>query len=264
MGEVIVITSGKGGVGKTTTAANIGATLAKNGRKTVIIDMDLGLRKLDIAIGIADKVVYNVVDVIKNRCSLSDALIKDTRFGELYILPASQSENKLSVSPDEMKALCRELSARFDYVIIDSPAGVERGFENSVVGADSAIIVVVPEPASLRDADRIADILNDEYDIRKIKVLINRYRPSLAEGGVTPKIDAIISMLRVGIIGVIPEDDSVIIAAANNRPVISEPNSTAAKCFMNTARRIAGADIPLEKFKNDGLLKRIIKAIHKQ
>lgn len=264
MGEVIVITSGKGGVGKTTAAANIGAALAISGKKTVIVDMDLGLRKLDIAIGIADRVVYNVVDVIKKRCSLSDALIKDKRFGELYLLPASQSENKLAIDPDEMKVLCRELSQQFDFVLIDSPAGVERGFENSVAGADTAVITVTADAASLRDADRIADILTDRYRIRNIRVLVNRYRPDLVKTGSMIGIEAIISMLRVGIVGIIPEDDAVIVAVSKNMPVISIPESRAAKCFENTAKRIAGADIPLTKFKNICVLKRIFNAIHQR
>lgn len=261
MGEVIVITSGKGGVGKTTSAANIGAALALNGKKTVVADMDLGLRKLDIAMGIADRVVYNVVDVIKGRCRLSDALVHDRRFGELYLLPASQSENKLSVSPDEMKTLCRELSSQFDFVLIDSPAGVERGFENSVAGADSAVITVVPEAASVRDADRIADILSEQYHVKKIKVLVNRYRADLAEKGVMIKTESIISMLRIGIIGIVPDDDAVIAAVSQNIPVISLKDSRAAVCYENIAKRIVGADIPLAKFKNDGMLKRIFKAV---
>lgn len=264
MGEVIVVTSGKGGVGKTTTTANLGAALAGSGRKTVIVDMDLGLRKLDIAIGIADRVVYNVVDVIKKRCALSDALIKDKRFGELYLLPASQSENKLAIDPDEMKVLCRELSQRFDFVLIDSPAGVERGFENSVSGADSAVVVVTADAASLRDADRIADILTEQYRIRNIRVLVNRYRPDLVRSGAMIGIESVISMLRIGVVGIVPEDDAVITAASKNMPVISIPESRAAKCFENTAKRIAGADVPLTRFKNDGVFKRIFKAIHQK
>ncbi len=259
MGEVLVITSGKGGVGKTTAAANIGASLALDGKKTVIVDMDLGLRKLDIALGIADRVVYNVVDVIKERCSLEDALVKDARFGELYVLAASQSENKLSVTPEETKKLFRSLAEKFDFVIVDSPAGVERGFENSVAGADSAVIVVIPEPASVRDADRIADILTEQYHIRNITVLINRYRADLVKHNVMLGADRIIDMLRVGISGIIPEDDSVISCVSRGCPAITG-NSRAAVCFKNTAKRLLGADIPLSCFKTDSLLKRIAKA----
>ncbi len=260
MGEVIVFTSGKGGVGKTTAAANIGTALAQEGKKVIIIDMDLGLRKMDIALGLGDRVVYNVVDVIKKRCELEDALIKDSRSGELYVLPASQSENKLSVNPDEMKELCESLKDSFDYILVDSPAGVERGFENSVAGADSAVIVVVPEPASVRDADRIADILTEDYHIRNISVLINRYRANLAEKGYMLQADEIINTLRVGIIGIIPDDDAVIASVIQNRPAVMDSEALSSECFKNTARRIRGIDIPLSCFKKDGLLKRIIKA----
>lgn len=261
MGEIVVITSGKGGVGKTTAAASIGAAVAASGKKVLIIDMDLGLRKLDIALGIADRVVYNVVDVIKERCSLSDALIHDGRFGELYILAASQSENKLSISPDEMKMLCDKLADEFDYVFIDSPAGVERGFENSVAGASSAIIVVIPEPASVRDADRIADILTEQYHMRNIKVLINRYNANLVSQGAMLSADEVINMIRVGIIGIIPEDESVISSVVKGFPVVSDDKSRASRCFLNTARRLLGADVPLSCFKKDSIIKRLISVL---
>ena len=262
MGEVLVITSGKGGVGKTTAAANLGAAIAQSGKKVVIVDMDLGLRKLDIALGIGDRVVYNVVDVIKNRCELDDALVRDERFGELYVLCASQSENKLSITPEQMKKLCSELSEIFDYVIVDSPAGVERGFENSVAGADSAVIVVVPEPSSVRDADRIADILTEQYHIRNITVLINRYNANIVKRGGMLKADEIINMLRMRITGIIPEDESVVFSVSCGHPVVMDKKSRAAECYRNTASRIMGIDIPLSCFKSDGLLKRIITAIN--
>lgn len=259
MGEVIVITSGKGGVGKTTSAANIGAALSLCGKRVVIVDMDLGLRKLDISLGIGDRVAYDIVDVLQKRCTVRQALLHDKRFYECYILPASQTCDKSAINEQQMKELCEQLKQDFDYVLIDCPAGIEQGFVNAVCAADKALIVVIPEPASIRDADRVLDLLAD-YGIQESKVLINRFREDMARRGDMLSVEEIIHLLRVGIVGVIPEEDDVLIAIQKGKPVLSVPDSRAAICYQNVAKRLLGETPPLEQFRPNGFWKRLKKA----
>ena len=259
MGEVIVITSGKGGVGKTTSAANIGAALSLFGQRVVIIDTDLGLRKLDIALGVGDRVVYDLVDVIYDRCSIGQALVHDKRFYELYVLPASQSSDKSAVNPQQMKELCNRLKTEFDYILIDSPAGMEQGFVNAVSAADRAVVVIIPEPASVRDADRIIDLLA-EHSVTDVKLLINRLRSDMVKRGDMLAPESIIQTLGTELVGIVPEDDLVISAVNKGKPVILLEQSRAALCFKNIARRLMGEDVALAYFKPDGLWKRLKKA----
>jgi len=226
----------------------------------VIIGMDLGLRKLDISLGIADSTVYDIVDVIYERAPLRQALVHDKRFYELYILGASQTSGKDVINPGQMKKLCERLKTEFDYVIIDCPAGMESGFVNSVCAADRAVIVIVPEPASVRDADRVASLL-DQYGVRNMKLLLNRVRIDLIERGDMMAIDDVVNTVSIPLIGIIPEDDAVIAAVNRAKPVVMMNGSKAALCFKNTAKRICGYKIPLAKLKADGVFTRVIKAI---
>ena len=210
MGEVIVITSGKGGVGKTTTTANVGAGLSKLGKKVVIIDTDLGLRNLDVVMGMENLVVYNLVDVVTGGCRLKQALIRDSRYENLYLLPSAQTKDKSAVSPEQMKKLTSELKEEFDYILLDCPAGIEQGFQNAIAGADRALVVTTPEVSSIRDADRIIGLL-EQNQIRKIDLIINRIRMDMVKRGDMMSVDDVTEILSVPLIGILPDDEQVVI-----------------------------------------------------
>lgn len=259
-GEAIVFTSGKGGVGKTTSAISIGAALSRMGKRVVLVDMDLGLRKLDITLGVNDQLAYDIFDVISERCTLYQGLFRDSRYYELYILPASYQPLEDKDLSEQIVKIVTELKKDFDYVLIDSPAGIGRNFTYSVSAADRALIVVTPDRASLRDGDRVADLLF-ENGVKNIKLLINHYRYDLAESGEIMNIEEIINTLKIGIIGVVVEDDSVIKANYAGRPVLEYTESPAAACFSNIASRIMGEDIPLYELgrvKKRGFLRRLL------
>ncbi len=259
-GEAIVFTSGKGGVGKTTSAISIGAALSRMGKRVVLVDMDLGLRKLDIALGVNDQLAYDIYDVISERCTLYQALFRDSRYYELYILPASFRLLEEEDLHDQINQIITDLKNDFDYVLIDCPAGIGRNFIYSVQAADRALIVLTPDRASLRDGDRVADLLFDN-GIKNSKLLINRYRYDLAESGDLMDIEEIINTLKIGIIGVVAEDDCVIKANYAGRPVLEDTDSQAAACFSNIAARITGQDVPLYepgRVKKRGFLRRLL------
>ena len=211
MSEVIVITSGKGGVGKTTTTANIGTGLAKLDKKVVMIDTDIGLRNLDVVMGLENRIVYNLVDVVEGNCRLKQALIKDKRYSNLFLLPSAQTRDKSSVSPEQMKKLVDELRAEFDYVLLDCPAGIEQGFKNAIAGADRAIIVTTPEVSAIRDADRIIGLLEAE-ELKKIELVINRIRMDMVKRGDMMSVEDVVDILAIDLIGVVPDDESIVIA----------------------------------------------------
>ncbi len=244
MGEAIVITSGKGGVGKTTTSANIGTALALQGKKVCLVDTDIGLRNLDVVMGLENRIIYDLVDVADGRCRLSQALIKDKRFDELYLLPAAQTKDKDAVKPEQVKQMIEELKADFDYVIIDCPAGIEQGFRNAIAGADKAIVVTTPEHAAVRDADRIIGLLENEQ-IRGAKLVINRVRSTMLKKGEMLDIDEICQVLAIDLIGVVPDDEHVIKAANDGEPTVMNPASKASIAYRNIARRILGDTVPL-------------------
>ena len=196
MGEVIVITSGKGGVGKTTTVANVGTALSLRGKKTVVLDADIGLRNLDVVMGLENRIVYDIVDVVEGVCKLKQALIKDKRFENLYLIPAAQTRDKNAVSPEQMKELCDQLRESFDYVLIDCPAGIERGFKNAIAGADRAIVITNPEVSAVRDADRIIGLL-EANEITDVKLAINRVRYDMVERGDMMGKEDIVEILRI-------------------------------------------------------------------
>lgn len=243
MGESIVVTSGKGGVGKTTTSANLGTALALLGKKVCMVDTDIGLRNLDVVMGLENRIIYDLVDVAEGRCRLNQALVKDKRFDELYMLPAAQTKDKDSVTPEQVRSMILELKKDHDYVIIDCPAGIEHGFRNAIAGADRAIVITTPENAAVRDADRVIGLLEQE----KIpsKLIINRIRQNMMKNGEMLDIDEICQVLAVDLIGIVPDDEKVISAANNGEPTVMNPASRAAIAYRNIARRILGDMVPL-------------------
>lgn len=244
MGEAIVITSGKGGVGKTTTSANIGTALALSGKKVCLVDTDIGLRNLDVLMGLENRIIYDLVDVAEERCKLNQALIKDKRFECLYLLPAAQTKDKSSIQPEQVKKIVQELKQDYDYVIIDCPAGIEQGFKNAVAGADKSIVVTNPEISSVRDADRIIGLLEQE-EVETPKLIVNRLRNHLAKSGDMLDVDEIVSVLSIELLGVVIDDENVIKAANKGEPVAMQPDSKASIAYRNIARRILGESVPL-------------------
>ena len=262
MGEVIVITSGKGGVGKTTTTANIGIGLSRLGKKVMVIDTDLGLRNLDVVLGLENRIVYNIVDVIEGSCRLKQALIKDKRFPELYLLPSAQTKDKTSVSPEQMKKLIDEIRDDFDCILLDCPAGIEQGFQNAIAGADRAIVVTTPEVSAIRDADRIIGLL-ETSGIRKNELLINRLRIDMVKRGDMMSVEDVTEILAVDLLGVIPDDEQVVIATNQGEPVVGE-DGLAGSSYMNICRRLLGEEIPIEDYmKPEGFLEKISSFFHR-
>lgn len=249
MGEAIVITSGKGGVGKTTTSANVGTALALLNKKVCLVDTDIGLRNLDVVMGLENRIIFDLVDVADGQCRLNQALIRDKRFDHMYLLPAAQTKDKDAVSAERMKEIIDELKKEFQYVIIDCPAGIEQGFKNAVAGADQAIVVTTPELAAVRDADRIIGLLESSH-IRQPKLVINRIRPNMIKEGNMLDIDEICSILAIDLLGIVPDDENVIKAANNGEPTVMNPDTKAAIAYRNIARRILGDTIPLMNLEN--------------
>ncbi|WP_281889048.1 septum site-determining protein MinD [Paenibacillus sp. YYML68] len=245
MGEAIVITSGKGGVGKTTTSANIGTALALQGKKVVMVDTDIGLRNLDVVMGLENRIIYDLIDVAEGRCRLAQALVKDKRFEELYMLPAAQTKDKHAISPEAVRQIVLDLKRDFEFVIIDCPAGIEQGFKNAIAGADKAIVVTTPENAAVRDADRIIGLLEKSPNVEAPKLIINRIRPNMVKKGEMLDIDEICSVLAIDLLGIVPDDEGVIKASNIGEPVVMNPNLRAAIAYRNIARRILGDSVPL-------------------
>lgn len=243
-GKVLVVTSGKGGVGKTTTTANIGTGLAKLGRKVVLLDADIGLRNLDLVMGLENRIVYDLVDVTEGRCKIRQALIKDKRFENLFLLPAAQTREKDSVNEDQMRAVCDELRKDFDYIIVDCPAGIEQGFRNAVAGADEALIVTTPEVSAVRDADRIVGKL-EASELYKPRLIINRVRTDMVKRGDMMNIDDVIEILAIKLIGVVPDDETIIVSTNKGEPAVLDAGSRAGESYRNIVRRIEGEDVPI-------------------
>lgn len=259
MGEVIVVTSGKGGVGKTTTTANIGTGLALAGRKVVLVDTDIGLRNLDVVMGLENRIVYDLVDVVEGFCRIKQALIKDKRFDGLYLLPAAQTRDKTSVNPQQMMKLCQELKDEYDYIIVDCPAGIEQGFKNAIAGADRAIVVTTPEVSAVRDADRIIGLL-EANEIRNPKLLINRLRVDMVRRGDMMTIDDIIDILAIGLIGVVPDDEKIVVSTNRGEPAINDDKSMAGLAYRNIVKRIMGEEVPFMNLdENQGFMLKLKK-----
>lgn len=245
MGIVLVITSGKGGVGKTTATANLGSGLAKEGKSVVLIDADIGLRNLDLVMGLENRIVFDLVDVVEGKCrSVKQALIKDKRFDNLFLLPAAQSKDKDAVSPEQMKQLCAELRESYDYVLLDCPAGIEHGFKNAVAGADEAIIVTNPEVSAVRDADRIIGLLEAE-EKNNSRLIVNRLRPEMVKRGQMLSVEDIREILNIHLLGIVPEDERIINASNKGEPVVLDETSKAGASYRHIVQRILDPSVPL-------------------
>ena len=263
MSEVIVITSGKGGVGKTTTVANIGTGLAAMGKRVAVVDTDIGLRNLDVVMGLENRIVYNLVDVINGSCRLKQALIRDRRHQDLYLLPSAQTKDKTAVSPEQMIKLTDDLREEFDYVLLDCPAGIEQGFKNAVAGADRALVVTTPEVSAIRDADRIIGLL-EKNQIRNSSLIINRIRMDMVRRGDMMSIDDVTEILSIPLIGAIPDDEQVVVATNQGEPVISL-DSLAGKAYTNICKRILGLEVPfLNLSGHQGLFSKLSGVFHKK
>ena len=244
--RVLTITSGKGGVGKTTTTANLGTALAMQGKKVAVVDSDIGLRNLDAVLGLENRIVYDLVDVVEGQCRLRQALIKDKRLPELYLLPAAQTSDNNAINSIQMEQLCQQLRQEFDFVLIDSPAGIEQGFRNAIVGADEIIIVANPEMASVRDADRIIGLV-EAAGKPEPRLILNRLRPEMVKRGDMMDVADVLEVLGIDLIGIIPEDEMIIVAINKGEPIVYEKRSRAGSGYINAAQRIIGKEVPLEE-----------------
>ncbi|MCI2254403.1 septum site-determining protein MinD [Domibacillus sp. PGB-M46] len=252
MGEAIVITSGKGGVGKTTTTANLGTALALQEKKVCLVDTDIGLRNLDVVMGLENRIIYDLVDVVEERCKTHQALVKDKRFNDLlYLLPAAQTTDKSAVTPEQMKKLVDELKQDYDYILIDCPAGIEQGYKNAVAGADRAIVVTTPEKSSVRDADRVIGLLEKEEGMAPPKLVVNRIRNHMVKEGDMLDVDEVAAHLSIELIGIVADDDEVIKSSHNGEPVAHNPNNRASIAYRNIARRILGESVPLQPLEQE-------------
>jgi len=248
-GNVFVITSGKGGVGKTTTTANLGVALARLGKQVALVDADIGLRNLDLVLGLEKRIVYDVVDLAEGRCQPRQALIKDKRLPGLFLMPAAQTKDKESVSEAQMARVVHALGADFDAVLIDCPAGIEHGFRNAVAGADEAVVVTMPEVSAIRDADRILGMLGS----RRARIVVNRVRPEMVRTGDMLSVDDVAEILGREILGIVPDDEEVIDTTNRGAPVALDASRRLATIYTTMARRLLGEDIPAIALHEDGL-----------
>lgn len=262
MSEVIVITSGKGGVGKTTTSANVGTGLAKLNKKVVLIDTDIGLRNLDVVMGLENRIVYNLVDVIEGNCRVKQALIKDKRYSNLYLLPSAQTRDKNSVTPEQMKKLVEELREEFDYILLDCPAGIEQGFKNAIAGADRALVVTTPEVSAIRDADRIIGLLEAE-SMKRTDLIVNRIRMDMVTRGDMMSIEDVVDILSINLIGAVPDDQQIVVSTNQGEPLVGD-DSLAGQAYMNICRRILGEDVPLLDLNEKSSLWKKISSVFKK
>lgn len=263
MGEVIVITSGKGGVGKTTTTANLGAALALADKKICLVDTDIGLRNLDVVMGLENRIVYDIVDVIEGKCKTRQALIKDKRFKELYLLPAAQTKDKTAITEEQMLELVVKLKEDFDYVLIDCPAGIEQGFKNAIVAADRAIVVTTAEISAIRDADRIIALI-EASGIKNPELLVNKLKPAMVKKGEMMDVDDIVELLAIDLIGVVPDDEYIIVHTNQGEPVVSNKKSPSGRAYIEISRRILGENIEVTIPREKDSLWSKIKGIFKK
>ncbi|MCL6592491.1 MAG: septum site-determining protein MinD [Alicyclobacillus sp.] len=261
MGTAIVITSGKGGVGKTTSTANIGTALALLGKSVCLVDADIGLRNLDVVLGLENRIIYDIVDVATGQCRLEQALIRDKRFERLSFLPASQTKDKTALEPERVQEMVVQLKAAYDFVIIDCPAGIEHGFRVAIAGADQAIVVTTPETAAVRDADRVIGLL-ENHKLHSPKLVINRIRPKMVKQGDMLDIDEIVQLLSIDLLGVVPDEEAVIRNNIKGEPIVVQPDSKASLAYRHIARRMLGESIPLMVLDDEpglwGRMKRLI------
>lgn len=261
---MIVITSGKGGVGKTTATVNIGAALALERNRVAVVDMDIGLRNLDVVMGLENRIVFTVVDAVKGKCKIKQAAIKDRRIEDLYLIPASQSDNKDAIDSDGIVRLCKALRKEFDYILMDSPAGIERGFQNAAAAADEAVVICTPEVSSVRDADRVIGLLY----ARSItpKLVVNRIIPEMVEKGDMLSHEDVLEVLSIELLGLVPMDDRVVVSTNTGVPLVLEKGSKAGEAFKRVAMRLNGhADLPVQVPRGQkGLWKRFASRFSKK
>jgi septum site-determining protein MinD len=263
-GKVVTITSGKGGVGKTTATANLGVALARQGQSVVTLDADIGLRNLDVVMGLENRIVYDLVDVVEGRCRLRQALIRDKRLNSLFLMPSAQTRDKTAVSPSDMIRVCDQLRSEFDYIVIDSPAGIEQGYRNAVAPADLVIIVTNPEVAAVRDADRVIGLVEAEGKDPP-KLIINRLDPDLVQQGDMLDTADVIEVLAIDLIGIVPEDPTILVSTNRGQPVALDGHSPAGKAFYNIARRMMGEDVPFLSLQpSSGWMQRLRRALGAQ
>lgn len=259
--KVITITSGKGGVGKTTATANIATALAFDGARVVCIDADIGLRNLDVVLGLENRIVYDLVDVVEGRCRLRQAMIRDKRLPNLFLIPAAQTRDKTAVSPSDMVRLIDELKTECDWVLIDSPAGIERGFRNAIAPADMVVVITNPEISAVRDADRIIGLVEAE-EKGPVRLVINRLKPEMVKREDMLSPDDVLELLAIELIGIVPEDDQVILSTNRGVPIVLDGRSQAGQAFRNIASRLEGQNVPFLNLENgDGFFGRISRMI---
>jgi septum site-determining protein MinD len=260
-GKVVTITSGKGGVGKTTATANLGVALASAGARVVCIDADIGLRNLDVVLGLENRIVYDLVDIVEGRCKVRQAMIKDKRLSDLYLIPAAQTRDKTAVSPRDMIRLAEDLRAEFDWIIIDSPAGIERGFRNAIAPADIVLIVTNPEVSAVRDADRIIGLIEAE-EKGPAKLVVNRVKPEMVRRGDMLSTEDILEVLAIELIGIVPDDESVTVSTNQGAPVALDTRSRAGRAFRDIARRLNGEEVAFESLDSrNGFLGRLSRLV---
>jgi septum site-determining protein MinD len=254
MSECIVVTSGKGGVGKTTTSANLGVALAMQGSTVAVVDADIGLRNLDVILGLENRIVYDLVHVIEGECRLKQALIRDKRVEGLFLLPAAQTRDKNAVTPQQMRELVEKLKAEFDYVLVDCPAGIEQGFKNAVAGADRAVIVTTPEVSAIRDADRIIGMV-EAAELPEPNLIINRYRAKMVNRGDMMNKEDILEILAIPLLGIVPDHEDIIISANRGVPAVFDESSVVGEAFRRIGRRLSGEpNVPEMDFhQNNGV-----------
>lgn len=256
MSEIIVVTSGKGGVGKTTVTANLGLGLAKLNKKVVVVDTDIGLRNLDVVLGLENRIVYNLIDVIEGSCRMKQALIRDKQCDNLCLLPSAQTRDKTAITPEQMIKLTDDLSEEFDCILLDCPAGIEQGFKNAIAGANRAIVVTTPEVSAIRDADRIIGLLQAN-EMPRVQLIINRLRMDMIRRGEMMSVEDVTEILAVELLGAIPDDEAVVIATNQGEPLCGQ-DSMSGQAFLNICRRIAGEDVPFLNFQTkQGVFKRL-------
>ncbi len=260
-GKVVTITSGKGGVGKTTATANLGAALASLGHKVVCIDADIGLRNLDVVLGLENRIVYDLVDVVEGRCRLRQAMIRDKRLPELYLIPAAQTRDKTAISPSDMVRVADELRQEVDWIIVDSPAGIERGFKNALAPADIVVVITNPEVSAVRDADRIIGLVEAEMK-GPARLIINRINAEMVKREEMISPEDVVELLAIELIGIIPEDQSVIVSTNRGTPIALDEKSKAGEAFRNIARRLKGEEVPfLDIYQDGGFFGRLSRII---
>ncbi len=257
MGKVIVITSGKGGVGKTTSTANLGTALAMIGKTVVVVDADVGLRNLDVVMGLESRVVFTSMDVLDKRCELDKALVKDRRVGDLVLLAASQRNRKDDIKPEQMQDICEKLKEEYDFVLVDSPAGIEQGFHNAAAGAEEAIIITTPDVSAIRDADRIIGLLQQQ-GIEPINLVLNRLSPTLVKKGTMISKNDVLDILNINLLGVVPEDTGVIASTNRGVPLVHNDGSPGAEAYMRIARRMAGQRVPIPEMREKNFFSNIL------